>query len=152
MQLCTTTFRPRYWEHLLNYAKPLQRKIRQPLERVAKSARCKIQMHDLFCRALIWHHQELAVCEKERRWTHHSTGRSRRLVINSWECQWIRCYGFLFSMYILLSGRVTIYILYNKSGETDDDKPVQPVVSNKNESLRQQLGTFVTHLGTYMPF
>lgn len=51
------------------------------------------------------------------------------------------------SMYILLLGQVTIYILYNKAGDTEDDKPVQPVVTSKTESLRQQLGTFVTHLG-----
>lgn len=51
-------------------------------------------------------------------------------------------------MYILLRGKVTIYILYATKAEGDDDKPNQPVLTAKGgESLRQQLGTFVVTLG-----
>jgi hypothetical protein len=55
-------------------------------------------------------------------------------------------------MYILLRSKVTIYILYDKKPEGDDDKPTQPVITNKagSESIRAQLGTFVCPLGKYM--
>ena len=62
-----------------------------------------------------------------------------------------------FSMYILLRGRVTIYIQYTKKIEDDDknaaeikDKPAANQFKpdpESSESIRQQLGTFVTHLG-----
>ena len=51
-------------------------------------------------------------------------------------------------MYIVLRGKVTIYIVYANKAEGDDDKPNQPVLTAKGgESLRQQLGTFVVTLG-----
>ena len=52
-------------------------------------------------------------------------------------------------MYILLRGQVTIYILYDKKVEGDDEKPSQPVITGKptSENIRAQLGTYVTKLG-----
>ncbi len=52
------------------------------------------------------------------------------------------------SMYILLRGQITIYILYASKADGDDDNSNQPVLTAKaSEGLRQQLGTFVCHLG-----
>lgn len=55
------------------------------------------------------------------------------------------------SMYILLRGKVTIYIWYNKTDAPNDDQVdgvVVPVLSpGPPATLRQQLGTFVTSLG-----
>lgn len=62
------------------------------------------------------------------------------------------CYCPYRSMYILLRGKVTIYINYavkvdSAEGGGDNAPPivVEPS-SDKKESIRQQLGTFVTHL------
>ena len=56
-------------------------------------------------------------------------------------------------MYILLRGKVTIYINYAvkagaEEGSADNAQPIVVEPSkDKKESIRQQLGTFVTHLG-----
>ena len=53
-------------------------------------------------------------------------------------------------MYILMRGKVTIYILYAKKDE-DGDKETSPQLiekPGKDFNIRQQLGTFVTSLGT----
>ena len=60
-------------------------------------------------------------------------------------------------MYILLRGQVTIYIQYAKKiedseggeGEGDKKPPTNQFKPDpeSGESVRQQLGTFVTHLG-----
>ena len=53
-----------------------------------------------------------------------------------------------FSMYILLRGKVTIYILYASKAEGDDDKSGQPVITARGgDALRKELGTFVCPLG-----
>ena len=51
-------------------------------------------------------------------------------------------------MYILLRGKVTIYILYASKAEGDDDKSGQPVITARGgDALRKELGTFVCPLG-----
>ena len=55
-------------------------------------------------------------------------------------------------MYILLRGQVTIFILYAKPTEGDDGKKVTAVPNidpDSGESIRKQLGTFVTNLGIW---
>ena len=57
-------------------------------------------------------------------------------------------------MYILMRGKVTIYILYAKKDE-DGDKETSPQLvekPGKDFNIRQQLGTFVTSLGTLYVF
>ena len=56
-------------------------------------------------------------------------------------------------MYILLRGQVTIYILYAKPAEDgDENKSKGPAIPelDPEKDVRQQLGTFVTNLGTYV--
>ena len=53
------------------------------------------------------------------------------------------------SMYILMRGKVTIYILYAKKGD-DDEKDQAPTIAEKEGkevNIRQQLGTYVCSLG-----
>ena len=57
-----------------------------------------------------------------------------------------------YSMYILLRGQVTIFILYAAKGDADEEKPNQLQLNSAkvgSEALRQQLGTFVTNLGRF---
>ena len=53
-------------------------------------------------------------------------------------------------MYILMRGKVTIYILYAKKDEDGDKETSLQLVEKpgKDFNIRQQLGTFVTSLGT----
>ena len=51
------------------------------------------------------------------------------------------------SMYILLRGQVTIYILYAGKPEPEE-VPVRQSVARTGESVRTILGTFVCSLGT----
>ena len=53
------------------------------------------------------------------------------------------------SMYILMRGKVTIYILYAKKGD-DEEKDQAPTIAEKEGkevNIRQQLGTYVCSLG-----
>ena len=55
-------------------------------------------------------------------------------------------------MYILMRGKVTIYILYTKK-EEEGDRETSPQLSDKqgkDANVRQQLGTFVTSLGIFI--
>ena len=52
-------------------------------------------------------------------------------------------------MYILMRGKVTIYIHYAKKGD-DDEKDQAPTIAEKEGkevNIRQQLGTYVCSLG-----
>ena len=55
-------------------------------------------------------------------------------------------------MYILMRGKVTIYILYTKKDEDGDleSTPQLTDKSGKDVNIRQQLGTFVTSLGIFL--
>lgn len=53
------------------------------------------------------------------------------------------------SMYILIRGRVTIYIQYQNQPGNEGEEKSSSQPSNASDNIRQQLGTLVTHLGTF---
>lgn len=52
-------------------------------------------------------------------------------------------------MYILIRGRVTIYIQYQNQPGNEGEEKSSSQPSNASDNIRQQLGTLVTHLGTF---
>jgi len=50
-------------------------------------------------------------------------------------------------MYVLLQGKVTVYIQYSKADVDDRPSLLPNQQTNKSDLLRHTLGTFVTYIG-----
>lgn len=55
----------------------------------------------------------------------------------------------LFSFYMILGGKISIYVLNKKSEEGDETVPLDQIgtLNEKGQLDRSKLGIFVTHLG-----